>query len=100
LRRLGDAVAKRLGKEFEVQEINVTYVDPLRPKNGQKYVAMSMKHLKFSYQTEFRVCLIPRKHVPDLVDPIFLELGSLEDISELIPFNPPQDAQKDKLFDL
>lgn len=83
--RVRAGVKKYFGKDVEVHEINVNYVDPLRP-NNQKYVAMSMKHIKFAYQTEFRFCLVPRHPNDDLGDVVTIDIEPLEDISEIIDF--------------
>lgn len=83
--RIREGVKRHFGKEVEVHEINVGYVDPLRPIN-QKYVAMSMKHIKFAYQTEFRFCLVPRSPTLDLGDVVTIDIEPLEDISDIIDF--------------
>ncbi|WP_421580669.1 hypothetical protein [Shinella sp. M31] len=83
--RVREGVKSHFGKDVEVHEINVTYVDPLRPIN-QKYVAMSMKHIKFAYQTEFRFCLVPRSPNLDLGDVVTIDIEPLEDISHIIDF--------------
>lgn len=83
--RVREGVKKHFGKDVEVHEISVTYVDPLRPTN-QKYVAMSMKHIKFAYQTEFRFCLVPRTPMADLGEVVTIDIEPLEDISEIIDF--------------
>jgi hypothetical protein len=84
--RLRAAIRSQLGSRFEVHEIDVSYVDPLMPTNKVSYVAMSMKHIKFSYQNEFRLCVVPKAKTPDLGEPIFVNFGPISDISELIPF--------------
>lgn len=58
------------------------YIDPLRPSTVTIDVPMS-KHFRYEYQREYRFVWRPEKSVTSLpyVD---LELGSLEDIAELI----------------
>ena len=61
---------------------NVDYYDPLNVKGSELGVQFS-KHFRFAYQQEFRMVWLP----PDprtLLEPVVLEMGSLEDICEFI----------------
>lgn len=84
--RVRNGVQKYFGRDVDVHEINVNYVDPLRPKN-QKFVAISMKHIKFAYQTEFRFCLVPRTPTLELGNIITIDIDPLEDISNILDFD-------------
>lgn len=60
----------------------VKYLDPLNPPNNDIDV-FSCKHFRYSYQKECRLIWLP--HAPNqTLDYQFLELGSLEDCSELV----------------
>lgn len=86
LRRVRAGVRAHFGKAMELNEIDVNYVDPLRPEN-RNYVAMTMKHIKFAYQTEFRLCAVPRVRATDLGVPLTISIGPIDDISEIIDFD-------------
>jgi len=65
---------------FEV----VKYLDPLNPPN-KGIDLFSCKHFRYSYQKEVRLIWFPPAPA-DVLDHQFLELGSLEDCSELVSF--------------
>lgn len=67
----------------------IDYIDPLNFKSN-KFSVFFSKHFRFWYQKECRAVWIPPTSV-DMLEPIFLELGSLEDICEIIclPACPP-----------
>ncbi len=60
----------------------VEYVDPLLPRNATIDVPMS-KHFRYEYQHEFRFVWKPQAPRSNL-DFLYLEIGSLEDIAELV----------------
>lgn len=61
----------------------VRYIDPyLDPKRDLDLVFS--KHFRFWYQQEYRFAWIPNKGARNCLEPIFVELGSLEQISDLI----------------
>jgi len=61
---------------------SVVYIDPLNPSRRGVTVFFN-KHFRFAYQKEYRVVFI-HPSAKNLLDPIFLELGSLENFAELI----------------
>ena len=84
------AFIDRLRKAFAQQyphwqflEGNVYYYDPFNdiPKDmNQEF----WKHISFSYQKEHRCVLRPKRKEEGELQAFFVELGSLEDISEMV----------------
>jgi hypothetical protein len=62
---------------------NVTYVDPIRPEKGNPPPVEFHKHIKYSYQNEFRHVFIPRSGTSTPKD-IFLSMPEVANYSELI----------------
>lgn len=61
---------------------SVKYLDPIACDFTKIDVNFS-KHFKYSYQNEYRVIWAPNEPAT-LLDPVFLEIGSLSDIAEVI----------------
>jgi len=59
-----------------------TYIDPLLPSSGKIFIPFA-KHFRFAYQREFRFVWRPQEKLDNL-DYVDLEIGSLEDIGELV----------------
>jgi hypothetical protein len=62
---------------------SVTYFDPYNPTQGIEDIIFFSKHFRYCYQQECRFVWIPDKAVNNLRD-VFVEIGSMSDISELI----------------
>ena len=80
---------ERLNKAFEqatagfIAVVNpVRYIDPLNTRLDEIEIFFC-KHFRYAYQKEFRIAWLPHKPCQQL-DYIYLTLGSLEDICELI----------------
>lgn len=81
LSRLDAAVRARVpGWRCEVGDVR--YVDPLQVNPGEVDVLMG-KHFRYAYQREVRAAWVPPAPVHQL-EPLFVTLGSLEDIAELV----------------
>ena len=78
-------------QSFEVYFNRVAYIDPalLGEKNHIRDVAL-VKHMRFAYQFEHR--FIAKSPKPGTLEPRHLELGSLEDIAEVLV--PPGEADQ------
>jgi hypothetical protein len=61
---------------------HVEYYDPLQVNPREIQLPMS-KHFRFAYQEEVRLASIPPAPVKEL-EPIFITVGSLEDVAELV----------------
>ncbi|HET7552697.1 MAG TPA: hypothetical protein VFK04_15500 [Gemmatimonadaceae bacterium] len=61
---------------------DVSYLDPLQVNPSEVDVLMG-KHFRYAYQREVRVAWLPPAPTRQL-EPLFLSVGSLEDIAELI----------------
>jgi hypothetical protein len=61
---------------------SVRYVDPLNAKRVAPDVHFS-KHFRYAYQKEYRIVWLPPEK-QSVLEPVFLELGNLEDYCELI----------------
>ncbi len=57
----------------------IKYFDPVLTLPEEITVIMA-KHFRYAYQKEFRFVMLP-KHPVKKLDPVFLEMGSLNDIS-------------------
>lgn len=84
LKRFKTAILKKL-YDWEFNESNVYYYDPFKdiPQNNQLEF---WKHLSYAYQKEHRCVVKPttKGYRETKLSPIFLELGSLSDISEVV----------------
>ena len=60
----------------------VTYYDPLRIERMPSSVFFQ-KHFRYAYQREYRIVLLPPKPIKQ-PEPLFLELGSLEEFCDLV----------------
>jgi hypothetical protein len=80
VRHNNEQPASRIGRLYECP---VIYVDPfsLAPPETAGEVQFC-KHFRFAYQTEFRFVLTGADTLQ--LQPFFLELGSLEDIAEMV----------------
>lgn len=80
--KVDKAMSSALDFEWEGVVGAVKYIDPLRkpPENAERGF---WKHFKYAYQLEWRFTWVPKdsRHV---LQPVFLEMGSLADISELV----------------
>lgn len=80
---------KRIVKEFEqvatgfiVMAKPVRYIDPLNTRLDDIEIFFC-KHFRYAYQKEFRIVWLPHEPCQKL-DYVYLTLGSLEDVCELI----------------
>lgn len=80
-RRLRERARSATGNA-EARDARVNYVDPLLPKSPKIFVPFS-KPFGYTYQDEYRFCWMPKPAVKKL-DPVDIEIGSIEDIAELI----------------
>ena len=79
--RLQEAVRGQLPNWVDWDDL-VTYIDPyLHPKGGIDL--FFSKHFRFWYQHEYRFSWIPQSETRNHLEPFFVELGSLEQISEI-----------------
>ena len=60
----------------------IEYVDPLLPKSLVKAVAFT-KHLRYSYQHEFRFCWLPPHNI-GRAKHCDVKIGSIKEFSDLI----------------
>jgi hypothetical protein len=60
----------------------VDYLDPLRTKR-ESVRAFLAKHFRYSYQKELRIVWVPETP-KEVLEPIFVEVGALHDVAELI----------------
>jgi hypothetical protein len=63
-------------------EGDVAYLDPLRPTSSRVFVP-SAKHLRYSYQREYRYIWIPNSQA-QLLRHVDVEVGAIDDIAQLI----------------
>lgn len=68
--------------DFSGLEKPVRYIDPLNATPGDIEVFFC-KHFRYAYQKEFRLVWLPPQPRSEL-EPVFLELGSLDGLGELI----------------
>ena len=80
--RLVDAVNCCLPEWIDWNQV-VEYVDPYLHTNSDIDLCFS-KHFRFWYQHEYRFCWLPQGKVYSTLDPFFVEIGSLEKISEFV----------------
>jgi hypothetical protein len=82
LHRLRKAFALKF-PNWDFLEGEVYYFDPYNdiPKDTNQEFS---KHLSYAYQKEHRCVLKPRNEKNDALQPFFIELGPLDDISEVI----------------
>ena len=80
--RLINAMRQRLPSWLDWNQ-TVQYVDPYLHRNWDLDLVFS-KHFRFWYQQEYRFAWMPNKDWHNHLDPIFVELGSLENISDLV----------------
>lgn len=78
-RRFFDALREKL-KGWDFRNGEVVYYDPYTDYKRNRVLEMT-KHLKFYYQKEFRILARPKRAVVYDLEPFFIEIGSLEDIS-------------------
>lgn len=81
-RRLGKAVEARLPDWIGVHA-EVRYLDPFNCHRGDMDVYFG-KHLKYWYQHEYRCVWVPKPPPVIGLDPFFVDLGSMREISTLI----------------
>ena len=75
------AIKDKFGEDYKYMWIPVNYVDPYH-HNPEIFSVYFCKHFRYAYQMEQRFLMIP-KHEKDVVlEPFFIELGSLEDIAK------------------
>lgn len=80
--RLLDAVRVKLPHWIDWNQA-VQYIDPYLPSKGDVDLVFS-KHFRFWYQQEYRLAWLPEKCGRNSLEPIFVELGSLKQISDLV----------------
>lgn len=85
LARLNEAMQKRLGG-WQFVTSYVEYYDPLQV-NPAEIDVLLFKHFRYAYQHEVRLGWLPPQPIKEL-QPIFVEVGSLEDIAELVIATP------------
>lgn len=78
-RRFFDALRDKL-KGWEFKSGKVVYYDPYTDYKRNRVLEMT-KHFKFYYQKEFRLLARPKRVIAHDLEPFFIEIGSLEDIS-------------------
>jgi hypothetical protein len=67
---------------------SVNYFDPLQVQPGQVRLPIA-KHFRYAYQQEHRFVWLPPSRM-EALDPLFVELGSLEDIAEIVVPTKPK----------
>jgi hypothetical protein len=82
MNRLVPAFKKKLSG-YDGRSQPVVYYDPLNSPPPEKLPVYFSKHFRFWYQQEYRFIWIPPSSYK-AYDPIFVEMGSLEDICEII----------------
>lgn len=75
-------VASEVMMDANFMQGRVKYYDPIIPVLPRPHVPFS-KHFRYTYQTEHRICWIPKNPV-EKVEPVDLELGSFEHEAELV----------------
>jgi hypothetical protein len=80
--RVDKAMSSALDFEWEGVLGAVKYIDPLRRPLEDAEPGF-WKHFKYAYQSEWRYTWFP-KSSRQVLQPVFLEMGSLRDISELV----------------
>jgi len=78
-RRFFNALREKLGG-WDMRNGEVTYYDPYTDYKRHQVLEMT-KHLRFYYQKEFRLLARPKQVIAHDLEPFFIEIGSLEDIS-------------------
>jgi hypothetical protein len=66
-----------------VGSVPVSYIDPDDP-GRDPIVIPAAKHMKYAYQNEERIVCHPRTDFSQNLPPIVIQIGSLEDIAEMI----------------
>ena len=79
-----EAVSAQL-TDYRCFASSVRYIDPLNSKPGDVDVFMA-KHFRFSYQNEYRAVWVPNTDI-SVLEPVWVELGSMESYAELISLN-------------
>ncbi|MDE0345075.1 MAG: hypothetical protein OXI66_04725 [Boseongicola sp.] len=80
--RFLDAMEKRLPEWADWNQA-VEYIDPYLHQREVSNLAFS-KHFRYWYQREYRFAWMPEKRRHSSLAPIFVQLGSLDQISELV----------------
>jgi hypothetical protein len=81
LRRVNIAIRQQLPDWRPIVK-EVKYYDPLQVTPMEVDV-LTWKHFRYAYQKEVRLAWLPSKSI-QILEPIFVELGSLSDIAELL----------------
>lgn len=89
LQKIAYATAQRLPGWISDAR-GVKYIDPLNATIRDVEVCFS-KHFRYAYQKEYRIAWLPPEDREKL-EPIELEIGSLEDCAELISLEERQEA--------
>ncbi len=79
-RRRFERAVRKACPEWRMDARAVTYYDPLNTTPGELKPPY-WKHFRYAYQEEVRFVLLPPRPIGHL-DPLFIQLGSLEDISD------------------
>lgn len=77
-----EAAAKRALAHWSLRVGRVEYFDPLQV-NPAEIDVLTWKHFRYAYQNEVRLIWLPPTAHASL-SPVFLELGKLDDIAELV----------------
>ena len=80
--RLQDAVQTLIPDWLDWNQ-SVDYIDPYLHTEKNIDLIFS-KHFRFWYQQEYRFAWLPKRGGRTLLEPFFVELGSLEQISEIV----------------
>ncbi|MDP3547054.1 MAG: hypothetical protein Q8S29_12830 [Phreatobacter sp.] len=70
-------------KGFNVHAGDVFYYDPFFPPHDRSDLEF-LKHFSYRYQKEYRVVIKPPHDHREVIDEIFLEIGPIDDYSELV----------------
>lgn len=65
--------------------VPVTYIDPVISR--EHIDVITQKHFRYAYQKEFRILWLPRQLLVKDLNPLLLNIGSLQDICELVDLN-------------
>lgn len=69
--------------DCEALEGPVTYYDPYLDYTKFRVPEMA-KHFGYAYQREVRICFRPKRRTAQPMEPVFLEIGSMEDYADLV----------------
>jgi hypothetical protein len=88
-KRLCGAVTKAL-PGWRIQTRPVRYIDPFQMNNFSAVPSADVifyKDFRYLYQREFRLVAVPPPDLAAPLSPVFVNLGSLKDICEIVPLD-------------